>query len=93
MVAAAPGGGDWFHQHFGVGSDLLRLLVLCGPSGWAAQTGGAAPGEEVITGNEDMELGGRSIPYREEDPHIRAEYEEALAAAGVESRVEDDLYR
>jgi hypothetical protein len=93
MVAAAPGGGDWFHQHFGVGADPLRLLVFCGPSGWAAQTGGAAPGEEVITGNADMEVGGRSIPYRSEDPHIRSEYVAALNAVGVESRMYDDLYR
>ena len=26
FVAAAPGGGRWFHQHFGVSSDFFRVI-------------------------------------------------------------------
>jgi hypothetical protein len=30
LVAAAPGGGGWFHQHFGVGAEPLRILNYWG---------------------------------------------------------------
>jgi hypothetical protein len=37
--------------------------------------------------------GGTAIPYDEEDPFIRAEYEETLKREGVASRMADDLFR
>ncbi len=30
MVAAAPGGGDWFHQHFSIGKDFFRVRAIIG---------------------------------------------------------------
>src|SRR5215204_6274037 len=30
LVAAAPGGGNWFHQHFGTGKDPLRVINYWG---------------------------------------------------------------
>ena len=40
----------------------------------------------------DIKKGGRAIPYNEEDPYIRKEFVETLAAEGVPSRMEDKLY-
>jgi hypothetical protein len=37
--------------------------------------------------------GGMAIPYDEEDPFIRAEYEEILKKEGVASRIADSLFR
>ncbi|HEY6104287.1 MAG TPA: hypothetical protein VI007_13795 [bacterium] len=33
MVSAAPMGGQWFHQHFGVARDPLRLMAWFGSFG------------------------------------------------------------
>src|SRR5205823_4080061 len=30
LVAAAPGGGNWFHQHFSCGADPLRIINYWG---------------------------------------------------------------
>lgn len=89
MVSAAPGGGDWFHQHFGVGQEPLRVLAII-PTGLRPEEGVA--GEEVISGNLDLQEGGRSIPYREEDPHIRLEYEAMLEQEGIEFRMPPSAY-
>ena len=32
MVSAAPMSGDWFHQHFGVSKDPLRMRAWFGPN-------------------------------------------------------------
>ncbi|MEE8438494.1 MAG: cupin domain-containing protein, partial [Micropepsaceae bacterium] len=31
MISAAPGGARWYHQHFGVSKDPLRLMAWFGP--------------------------------------------------------------
>lgn len=41
----------------------------------------------------DLAEGGAAIPYWDEDPHIRREYEEILRAEGVASRMEERFYR
>jgi len=41
----------------------------------------------------DVRDGGTAIPYDEEDPFIRAEYEETLKREGVASRMTDSLFR
>ena len=96
MVSAAPMSGGWFHQHFGVSKEPLRLTAWIGPNasyGGFALAGGA-PGTLVTDeGSNDISEGGKSIPYDEEDPFIRADYEAALHAAGANSRMEDWLYR
>lgn len=84
LVAAAPGAGDWYHQHFGVGREPLRLLQFYG-----GQPGGLYYRFEGRTGKKqwggDLEEGGNQIPYEAEDPHIPAEYRRMLAAEGVTS--------
>jgi hypothetical protein len=47
------------------------------------------PGDEIVSNNADLEEGGRSIPYAQEDPWVRAEFKRALAEAGVEFRMPD----
>jgi hypothetical protein len=95
MVAAAPSGGDWFHQHFGTGTEPIRLLVFSGlaSASWAVQAGGVTPGQTATVSSVSLEDGGRSIDYASEDPFIRNEYEQTLAADGMTSRMGDELYR
>jgi hypothetical protein len=96
MVSAAPMSGDWFHQHFGISKEPLRLTAWHGThnsfGGFSVAHG--RPGTiETDIGSNDIRDGGGSIPYDEEDPFIRQEYEAALRDAGAVSRMEDWLYR
>jgi len=93
LVAAAPGGGDWFHQHFGLGKGpALRVINFwAGPSIFR---GGDDPEEEIVSNNiYSVEEGGRSIYYRNEDPHVRKEYEAALKREGVKLDMPETLYK
>ncbi len=83
MVTAAPGGGNWFHQHFGVGKEAFRVLAIAGGYWWVK----GRPGDDIVSNNADLEEGGRSIPYDKEDPWIRAEFKRTLAEAGAEFRM------
>ena len=93
MVSAAPMSGDWFHQHFGVGRDPLRLMAWLGPNNARADKPGRPGVTEVFSGSIDMRDGGSAIPYDEEDPQIRKDYESALAAVGATSLMEEWRYR
>ena len=94
-VAAAPGGGNWFHQHFSAGAEPLRVINYWGgPSGrW---TGLAEEGdeEEQKAGNiYGIHEGGRTILYYEEDPHIRNYYKERLDKVGVKFDMPEGVYQ
>lgn len=89
LVSAAPGGGDWFHQHFGVGREPLRILALITRG---LRPEGGVGGEEIISRNLDLQEGGQSISYRDEDPHIRKEYEAELAKEEVEFQMPAKVY-
>jgi quercetin dioxygenase-like cupin family protein len=92
MVTAAPMSGDWFHQHFGVSKQPLRLMAWHGPNNQRARKAGR-PGEQLMDyGAIDLKKGGSAIPYHEEDPAIRREFEEALARDGLTSRMEPSRY-
>jgi mannose-6-phosphate isomerase-like protein (cupin superfamily) len=94
MVAAAPGGGNWYHQHFGVAREPLRVLVFrSGLPGrrWTEYSG--RPGQPVGWLNANLEDGGKSIGYHAEDPYIRGEYKRRLAEHGVEFQMPDSAYR
>jgi hypothetical protein len=41
----------------------------------------------------DLGKGGSAIPYHQEDPAIRAEFEQELAREGVASRMNPEFYR
>ncbi|MBM3608043.1 MAG: cupin domain-containing protein [Alphaproteobacteria bacterium] len=92
MVSAAPMSGDWFHQHFGVSKDPLRLTAWFGPNNSRSRKPGV-PGEALTDrGAIDIRRGGDAIPYDEEDPYLRKEFEATLAAQGSQSRMSQDLY-
>ena len=92
MVSAAPMSGDWFHQHFGVDSQEFRLTAWFGPYAPGREAG--VPGEEDIDrGAIDLDDGGSAIPYHQEDPYLRAEFEDALRAEGIPSRMEPEFYQ
>jgi hypothetical protein len=40
----------------------------------------------------DIRDGGSAIPYDEEDPYIRKEFEETLRKNGAKSRMDPELY-
>jgi mannose-6-phosphate isomerase-like protein (cupin superfamily) len=94
MVAAAPGGGGWYHQHFGTGPVPLRLLVFHGGApGSHYSEFFSSQGRSTAWLNVDLEDGGRSISYRSEDPYVRAEYSRVLAASGLTSAMEAEIYQ
>ena len=92
MVSAAPMSGDWFHQHFGVSRDPLRLTAWFGANNSRARKPGL-PGEATMDmGAIDLKKGGSAIPYHEEDPFLRKEFEAFLAADGAKTRMEAKWY-
>ena len=92
MVSAAPMSGDWFHQHFGVSKGGLRLMAWHGANNQRANKAGI-PGEQLMDyGAIDLKKGGSAIPYHEEDPFIRKEFEATLAKEGAVCRMEPELY-
>jgi hypothetical protein len=92
MVTAAPMSGDWFHQHFGISKEPLRLMAWHGPNNQRARKAGR-PGEQLMDyGAIDLKKGGAAIPYHDEDPAIRREFEANLAKEGLTSRMDAKLY-
>ena len=92
MVTAAPGGLNWYHQHFGISSEPLRLTAWYGSNAAVGQQPGL-PGEKLIDfGAIDIDEGGTAIPYSMEDPHIRQEFEEELRSNGAHSRMDPHWY-
>ena len=92
MVSAAPMSGDWFHQHFGVSKGGLRLMAWHGANNQRANRAGI-PGEQLMDyGAIDLKKGGSAIPYHEEDPFIREEFEATLAKEGAVCRMGPELY-
>ncbi|MFC1976880.1 cupin domain-containing protein [Chloroflexota bacterium] len=91
LVAAAPGGGNWYHQHFGLSkpNETFRVMNFwCGPTPIGA---GTVNDEEGGPGRE-VEAFGRAIQYKDEDPFIRKEYEAALKREGLKSTMPDSLW-
>jgi len=93
LVSAAPMSGDWFHQHFGVGQEGLRITAWHGPNNQRSRKPGR-PGEQLMDyGAIDLAKGGSAIPYWQEDPQIRREFEATLRRNGVASRMEERFYQ
>ncbi len=91
MVSAAPMGGNWFHAHFGTSKEPFRLTAWFGPNAPGRERG--RPGEKAIDyGAIHIADGGTAIPYYDEDPFLRQEFEETLRKEGIVSRMEPSLY-
>ncbi len=84
LVSAAPMSGDWFHQHFGVSKEPLRVSAWHGPNNQRSRKAGL-PGEKIMDyGAIDLKKGGSAIPYCDEDPNLsRKEFEETPRAEGL----------
>jgi quercetin dioxygenase-like cupin family protein len=92
MVSAAPMTGDWFHQHFGISKNPLRLSAWFGPNNSTSRKPGL-PGEAITDrGAIDIKKGGGAIPYHEEDPYLRREFEATLTREGAQSRMDPLWY-
>ncbi len=91
LVSAAPGGARWYHQHFGVSKEPLRLMAWFGP--WNPGREPGPPGQKHFdyTGM-DIPEGGTNIPYWMEDPKVKADWEGALNRQGVPSRMKSEYY-
>jgi hypothetical protein len=92
MVAAAPGGGTWFHQHFACSKEKPRFLVFAGGGGIGGRQSGR-PGQEYYSANVNIEEGGKSIDFPNEDPMVRKIYREELAKEGVEFTMPESAYQ
>ena len=82
----------WFHQHFGVGKDPLRVINYWGgpTSRWGIAD---EKDDDVKAGNLfGIHEGGRTILYHEEDPFIRQEYQRRLASEGVAFAMPDTAF-
>jgi mannose-6-phosphate isomerase-like protein (cupin superfamily) len=90
VVAAAPGGGEWFHQHFGVGSRPLRLCNFWGgPNAKPDEFINRKTGVSALATTRE---GGQTIDYRDEDPFVRRQFEAKLGQSGVSSGMAPELY-
>lgn len=65
-----------------------RSFSIC-----CTQQPGRPQAKAIDEGAIDVRDGGTAIPYDEEDPFIRVEYEETLKREGVTSRMTDSLFR
>jgi quercetin dioxygenase-like cupin family protein len=92
LVSAAPMSGDWYHQHFGIGKEGLRISAWHGPNNQRARKPGV-PGEQLMDyGAIELSKGGSAIGYHQEDPAIRKEFEATLRREGLESRMKPEFY-
>jgi oxalate decarboxylase/phosphoglucose isomerase-like protein (cupin superfamily) len=74
---------NWFHQHFNTGSKPARYLAIKAGGRKHVRPWGHKPSAV----DQSVAEGGDQIEYQDEDPAIRAMFEEALAKNGVTSRM------
>lgn len=86
LVSAAPGGGDWYHQHFAVAREPLRVLNF-----W----GGPIPLNRYEDKDAGVEIkdGTNAIEFKDEDPNVAAEYRAAIEREGVPFQMIENMYR
>ncbi len=90
LVAAAPGGGTWFHQHFGVADEPFRVINF-----WGGPTPLTYLGFDPESGaatNLNISQGGRAIGYAQEDPFIREQFQRELEAVGHSNTMPPSVY-
>ena len=90
MVSAAPGGARWYHQHFGVSKEPLRLTAWFGPHNPAAIPARLAKSTPTIPPSTSRRRNGD--PLLDGRPYIKKEYEEHLIREGVENRMRPEYY-
>ena len=104
LAALTQALGAFCRYRTGFAPRLSELMVLTTASYWRAEYEFAThapearkagvPGEMLKDyGAIDLKDGGSAIPYHEEDPAIRAEFEATLKREGVESRMNPEFYQ
>ena len=92
MVTAAPGGARWYHQHFAVSKDPLRLTAWFGPFN---------PGPRSRPARREAHRLYRPSTSPKAAPPFRTgwkirtsgtEYDARLKAEGVENRMRAEYY-
>src|SRR5258708_27707554 len=71
VVTAAPYGGDWFHAHFGISKEPLRLIGWYGPNNHRKDKAGGPGEEENHEGALHRTRGGTALPSRLGGPFPR----------------------
>jgi quercetin dioxygenase-like cupin family protein len=89
LVSAAPGETNWYHGHYGAGKEPLRVMAFLG--GYPRRTFGA-PGDEHVW-NADVNEGGNTIEYFDEDPQIRRMFIEALEKDNAEFHMPESVFQ
>lgn len=74
----------WFHQHFNAGGDPARYLASTWIGGKYFAEGMGGGGRTHRLGTVSIHHGGNMIDYTDEDPAIRALFEEELKKSGVQ---------
>jgi len=93
LVAAAPGGGSWFHQHFSTSNTPMRIINYWGGPTASGGAMGHEDGEEVRAWNiYGIDEGGSTIHYHQEDPFVRQYYAERLAENGAQMNMPETLF-
>ena len=95
MVSAAPGGEEWFHQHFSIGKDPLRQIELSGgsrSSPLALKRYQVSRDTELAGIAVSIKEGGYALPFGDEDPEVRKIYRRLLQREGVEFQMPDSVY-
>jgi len=74
---------QWFHQHFNVGDTPARYLAATWVGGKYFVEGLGGGGRTHRLGTVSVRDGGNGIDYADEDPAMRALFEEELKKSGV----------
>jgi quercetin dioxygenase-like cupin family protein len=88
-IYSPPNG--YYHQHFNTGAGSAKHISVYGaylPLGVHEMVDEHMNFKGLLSVGE----GGTLIEYRDEDPRIRADFEEALRLKGIESKMVDRLY-
>ncbi len=96
MISAAPGGEEWFHQHFSIGKEPMRQIELSGGarSSPLALKRYRVSRDTELTGIEvSMKEGGYALTFKDEDPKVRDIYRQRLQEEGAQFQMPDSAYQ
>ena len=90
MVSAAPGGNDWFHQHFAISEGPFRVFNFTGAV--RSIRPGRGVDDAEAAGPAEIGEGGSALPYYQEDPFVREYYKKRLAEEGAPFEMPEEVY-
>ncbi|MDP2731374.1 MAG: cupin domain-containing protein [Dehalococcoidales bacterium] len=90
MVTAAGGTGEWFHGHFSVSKEPLRVMRIGTIQNITPEEGEVV---KLPDGREFLYSGWHEVRYPEEDPQVRKDYEESIKKEGAEFTMPESVYQ